>query len=191
MQWSDTPVDVASRVYFDLETSGLRPDRGGRITEMAVVGPQKTRMHWRWEDNQAKDSVGGDRHDRRVASQLPRLMDELQRGVVIGHNLSFDFDFLTYEIERLRKTTGPSIATILRGVSLRIRFVDTLALARRLVDLHGYELGALLDHFGAAPAEPLHTALGDALATRALFDQLTDHPEIGTMGDAGLQQLVW
>jgi DNA polymerase III epsilon subunit-like protein len=50
---------------------------------------------------------------------------------------------------------------------------------------------SLLEHFGASLEEPLHTALGDAFATRALFARLTDHPEISTLADAGLQKLAW
>jgi DNA polymerase III epsilon subunit-like protein len=115
----------------------------------------------------------------------------LTRGVVIGHNLSFDFDFLTYEIERLRKRADPDAAALLKGVGLRVRFVDTLGLARRLVDVSRYELGALLEHFGTSPEEPLHTALGDAFATRALFARLVDHPDVTTLADAGLQKLAW
>jgi DNA polymerase III epsilon subunit-like protein len=59
------------------------------------------------------------------------------------------------------------------------------------VDVSRYELGALLEHFGTSPEETLHTALGDAFATRALFARLTDHPEISTLADAGLQKLAW
>jgi DNA polymerase III epsilon subunit-like protein len=191
MQWADTPVDVATKVYFDLETSGLRPDRGARITEIAVVGSRDARMSWQWADVETERPVGGDCYDRTVTPHLARLTDVLTRGVVIGHNLSFDFDFLTYEIERLRKRADPDAAALLKGVGLRVRFVDTLGLARRLVDVSRYELGALLEHFGASPEEPLHTALGDAFATRALFARLVDHPDVTTLADAGLQKLAW
>jgi DNA polymerase III epsilon subunit-like protein len=191
MQWADTPVDVATKVYFDLETSGLRPDRGARITEIAVVGSRGARMNWQWADVETERPVGGDCYDRTVTPHLARLTDVLTRGVVIGHNLSFDFDFLTYEIERLHKRADPDAAALLKGVGLRVRFVDTLGLARRLVDVSRYELGALLEHFGTSPEETLHTALGDAFATRALFARLTDHPEISTLADAGLQKLAW
>jgi len=191
MQWADTPVDVATKVYFDLETSGLRPDRGARITEIAVVGPQETRLHWQWAKRNEERPVGGDGYDRTLTPQLARLLGALQEGVVVGHNLAFDFDFLAYEIARLRSTGSASVSRTLRGARVRLRFVDTLALARRIIDGSGYELGALLDHVGATPDEPLHTALGDAFATRALFERLTDHPEISTLADAGLQKLSW
>ncbi|WP_146110112.1 hypothetical protein [Salinibacter sp. 10B] len=33
-------------MFFDLETTGLRPDRGARITEMAVVDQECIRFDW-------------------------------------------------------------------------------------------------------------------------------------------------
>jgi DNA polymerase III epsilon subunit-like protein len=148
-------------------------------------------MNWQWADVETERPVGGDCYDRTVLPHLARLTDVLKRGVVIGHNLAFDFDFLTYEIERLRKTADASGTALVHGMALRVRFVDTLGLARRLVDAPDYELGTLLERFGVRPDEPLHTALGDAFATRALFARLTDHPEISTLADAGLQKLAW
>jgi DNA polymerase III epsilon subunit-like protein len=36
-QWTDWPLRTAPLVFFDLETTAVRPDRGGRISEIAVV----------------------------------------------------------------------------------------------------------------------------------------------------------
>ena len=43
---ADRPIRIASVVFFDLETTGLRPDRGARITEMAVVDQEGIRFNW-------------------------------------------------------------------------------------------------------------------------------------------------
>ena len=43
---ADRPIRTASVVFFDLETTGLRPDRGARITEMAVVDQEGIRFDW-------------------------------------------------------------------------------------------------------------------------------------------------
>jgi DNA polymerase III epsilon subunit-like protein len=174
LNWSSCPVEVAPVRYFDVETTGLRPDRGARITEIAVVGPQDVRFDWRAEAEEAPS-------DEAVARQLPRLVAQLEDGVVVGHNLSFDFRFLTYETERL----------LGREARLDLRFVDTLALARRVLDADRHRLADCLAAVGAAPQEPLHTALGDALATRALFRRLGERPEIETLSDAGMQRLSW
>lgn len=75
--------------FFDLETTALRPDRGGRIREMAVVDVQGLRFDWRSDATPPRDDA--------VAHQLPRLVDHLEAGIVVGHNLQFDFRFVTYE----------------------------------------------------------------------------------------------
>lgn len=175
-QWADCPIRVASLVFFDLETTGLRPDRGAHIREIAVLNRDGLELNWTLES----DLRGTDRADDAVAAQLPTLVSLLQTGVVVGHNLSFDFRFVTYEAERLGTT------------HLQVRFIDTLGLARRLVaDVPNYELATLLAHFNAAPAKELHTAVGDVRATRTLFWHLVDHGALDTLADAGLQPLTW
>lgn len=191
MQWADCPIEAASLVFFDLETTGLRPDRGARITEMAVVDVQGIRFDWTWRPraHPEKGDAAPDRPgDEVVAPQIPRLVRHLEAGVVVGHNLAFDFRFLSYEAERLWRTVREGEG---RREALDLRFIDTLALARLRVEAESYALGDLLARFDRAPAEPLHTALGDALATRALFRRLVDDPAIETLADAGLQRLTW
>jgi len=170
--WSDRPLRTASLLFFDLETTALRPDRGGRICEMAVVDAQGIRFDWRSDEAPPRDDV--------VATQLPLLVDHLEAGVVVGHNLQFDFRFVTYEAERL-------------GLSgLDLRFADTLGLARSLLDAPDtYQLGTLLGHFDAAPDEELHTAVGDALATRTLFWRLVEHGGLRTLADIDVRRLQW
>ncbi|WP_103026598.1 3'-5' exonuclease [Salinibacter altiplanensis] len=171
-QWTDRPLRTASLVFFDLETTALRPDRGGRICEMAVVDPQGVRFDWCSDEAPPRDDV--------VATQLPRLLNHLEAGIVVGHNLEFDFRFLTYEAERL-------------GCGgLDLRFADTLGLARALLNApDDYQLGTLLGHFDAAPNEELHTAVGDALATRALFWRLVETGGLETPTDANVRRLQW
>jgi len=170
--WADRPLRTASLVFFDLETTALRPDRGGRIREIAVVDQDGIRFDWRSDAAPPRDDA--------VAVQLPRLIEHLEAGVVVGHNLQFDFRFVTYEAERLG----------LSGVDLR--FVDTLGLARSLLDAPDtHQLGTLLGHFDAAPDEELHTAVGDALATRTLFWHLVEHGELDTLADIDVRRLQW
>ena len=171
-QWTNRPLRVASLVFFDLETTALRPDRGGRICEMAVVDQNGVRFDW--TSSRASPS------DPAVSRQISGLRRHLQDTVVVGHNLPFDLRFLTYEAERLGH----------RG--LDIRFADTLGLARRqLPSRDTHQLGALLDEFEIGQEETLHTAVGDALATRALFWSLVDHGDLETLSDVGVKRLSW
>ena len=170
--WADRPLRTASLVFFDLETTALRPDRGGRICEMAVVDEQGIRFDWRSSEAPPRDDA--------VAVQLPRLIEHLEAGGVVGHNLSFDFRFVTYEAERLG----------LGGID--VCFADTLGLARSLLDAPDtHQLGMLLGHFDAAPEEELHTAVGDALATRTLFWRLVEHGGLQTLADIDVRRLQW
>ena len=170
--WADRPLRTAALVFFDLETTALRPDRGGRICEMAVVDQRGVRFDWRSDEDPPRDDA--------VAAQLPVLIDHLEAGVVVGHNLQFDVRFVTYEAERFG-LDGPDL-----------RFADTLGLARSLLDTpDDHHLGTLLDCFDASPEEELHTAVGDALAARALFWHLVEHGGLSTLADVGVQRLQW
>lgn len=163
------PLRVGSFRYFDIETTGLRPDRGGKITEMAVADRSSARLDWQRE-----------RDGRSLARQLPLLFDTLGEGVVVGHNLQFDFRFVTYEAER-RGLRGPTI-----------HFIDTMHLARQALDrTPDVQLNTLLSHFDITPDGPLHTALADVRATRALFWALVAQCDLKTLADAGIRRLEW
>ena len=169
---ADRPLRVASLLFFDLETTGLRPDRGGRITEMAVVDQDGIRFDWTSDQEPPNDQA--------VARQLTTLDSHLQESVVIGHNIQFDIRFLTYESERLGHT------------GLDLRFADTLGLARCLLpEEDDHQLGSLLATLDTAPSEELHTAIGDALATRTLFWHLVNHGDLVTLADVGVKRLRW
>ncbi len=171
-QWPDLPLQAASLVFFDLETTALRPDRGGRICEMAVIGPDGILFDWTSSQNRPEDQILG--------HQISSLSDVLRDSVVVGHNLQFDFQFLSYEAQRLERD------------GFDIRFIDTLGLARKLIPDHDdYQLGHLLSTFDANPDEELHTAIGDALATRTLFWRLVNESDLKTLSDAGMKRVSW
>jgi DNA polymerase III epsilon subunit-like protein len=169
---SNRPLQVAPLVFFDLETTGIRPDRAGRISEIALVNHDGIQFSWRTDQDPPSDSA--------VSRQLANLYAHLDEKVVVGHNIQFDFRFVTYEAERL----GHS--------GLDITFSDTLGLARRLLPQQDdYQLGSLLSVCDLDPEEKLHTAVGDALATRDLFWQLVHRGNLDTLADVGVKRLSW
>jgi len=173
MRWKSRPIRIAPLLFFDIETTGLRPDRGARITEWALVDHTGLRLHW-------SVNLDADDYEERLASRLDALFEPLQQGIVVGHNLAFDLSFVAREADRLG----------LRGPA--VQFIDTMTLARRLgLQTSDVRLGTLLDYFGCTPEEPLHTAPVDARATRALFWKLVAHAGLDTLADAGLQRLDW
>ena len=169
LQAPDCPLESASLVYFDLETTGLHPERGATVTEAAVLDAGGLRFDWRRGD-EVPD----------FAEVLPALLDHLAAGVVVGHNVGFDFGFLAYEAAR-RDARGPAV-----------RYLDTLALARRLAPKRdNYRLGTLVDRYDLEVDGPLHTASVDVRATRALFWQLVDEAGLERLEDADLSKLDW
>lgn len=171
-QWSNLPLRATRLVFFDLESTAIRPDRGGRIREMAVIGPDGTQFYWKSNSDPPDDEALG--------RQISALSNVLRESVVVGHNLQFDFHFLAYEAERLGRE-GPSV-----------RFIDTLGLARKLLPSQNeYRLISLLGTFGEDYMEEPHTAIGDALATRTLFWKLVNRNDLETLSDAEMKQINW
>ena len=166
------PLGAAALVFFAVRTSGGRPDQGGRLTEMAALGRSGTLLHRRLPPEASPAA-------RRAA--LLRCLGCLGAGVVASWDAPLTFRFLAAEAERLGAR------------SLSLCFIDMRALARRVgrgaADCHSLE--ALLDRFGAAPRRRLDTALGAALAGRALFWKLTGQGELATLADAGMKPLHW
>lgn len=166
--WMGYPLHVLAPVFFDIETTGLRPDRGAKIVEMAVVAGERVLYHWPGEDDAALDDA------------LVRLFHHLRDSVVVGHNLAFDFHFVAYEAERYT-LEGPAV-----------HYIDTLALARRLLpSAPDHQLATLLHICGLPVPTDLHTACADARATQALFWRLVDEGGLATIGEAGLKRLHW
>lgn len=172
LQWPACPLSVSTLLFFDIETTGLRPDRGARITEMAVVREDEVCFHWCRDEQQDGRAA--------VDEVLPHLFGHLHSGVVVGHNLQFDFGFIAYEADRYR-LEGPAL-----------RYIDTLGLARRLVPgATDYRLETLLGVMRLPVPHDLHTAVADARATQSLFWRLVDEGGCATLAEAGMKRLSW
>lgn len=169
---SNCSIELASFAFLDIETTGLRADRGARITEIAILKRGGDRYVWQQDKNNISD--------KNLASQLPTVLDHLTAGVVIGHNVIFDLRFIAYETERLG-FPGPQVL-----------FIDTLGLAKKICDnIPDYQLSSLLKKFDITTGSPLHTAVVDARVTQALFWKLVNAGEIETLAQAGMQRLNW
>ncbi len=108
---------------------------------------------------------------------LPALLEFAGDAVVVGHNVRFDLRFL----QAAAAAAGyPRIAN---------RFVDTCALARRLVreEVPDCRLSTLASRFRFAH-QPTHRALDDALATVDLLHTLLERA--GSLGVLGLDDLL-
>src|SRR2546421_9401993 len=170
---ADLPLERATFVVVDLETTGLRPD-SSRICEIGAVRVRELELEEEFELLVDPGMPIGP-----VISALTGLRDADLRGaphpaiavrrflefagdaVLVAHNARFDLSFLDRETERLT------------GARLAGPVVDTVGLARRLLTGRTQRAGlASLAEFFGTTARPCHRALPDALATAEVLVQL-------------------
>ena len=153
----------------DFETTGLFPDRGDRVVEIAVVrldrdgtligkysslvNPQRsvgaTHIHGITASDVAQAPTFSE-----VAGDLLALV---RNTAFVAHNASFDRRFLRAEMTRLGLTL-PDFPTLC-----------TMRLATKMGrPIPGRKLSVLCEHFGIA-CDQAHAAIDDALATTELF----------------------
>ena len=167
------PLEAATYVVVDLETTGLAPGRA-RICEIGAVRVRGLELAAAFEtlvdpavalptsitaltglsdvDLQGAPSSG-------VA--VARLLEFAGDCVLVAHNARFDVGFLNHEVERLH------------GRRLGLPVLDTVWLARRLLAGRAPRVGlASLAHFFGTSTEPCHRALPDARATGEILVHL-------------------
>ncbi len=169
--------DLTSLTYavLDVETTGMLPSRGDRVTEIAVVivregqlaerfstlvNPERSippfitsLTHISWE--MVKDAP-------RFAEVCDELLRVLAGHIFVAHNADFDWRFVRAEVARAtgRRLSGPRLCTV--------------KLARRVLPyLPSRRLDALAHHYGVAN-EARHRAEGDATATAHILLRLLD-----------------
>lgn len=151
-------------VMLDFETTGLSPDMGDRITEVAalrIVGGEITERYVSLVNcgvripsfitaltgitQEMVDSAPS------CAQVVPELLDFIGGDMLAAHNASFDEKFLKAEGARLRRSTGHA------------GLVCSLKLARRLYPgLASYKLGQLSSQLGIRFKGTAHRAEADA-----------------------------
>jgi DNA polymerase-3 subunit epsilon len=168
-----TPLENATFVVFDLETTGLSA-RSSRICEIGAARVRCLEIEETFETLVDPGSLlppvverltGIRSSDLRRASSpqaaLRRFLAFAGDAPLAAHNARFDLAFLDVEIERL---TGRRVAAPV---------VDTVWLARRLAGGRSERFSlARLAHFFGVSVEPCHRALPDALATAQILISL-------------------
>jgi DNA polymerase-3 subunit epsilon len=163
-------------VIVDVETTGGSAWHGHRITEVAIV---RLRGDGR-KVSEYSTLVNPDRAippfitrltriTPSMAARAPRFQEVAERvreavsgAVFVAHNASFDWRFLSTELEWVQ------------GRPLCGRVICTVRLARRVVpEMSRRSLDALSDYFGIENVAR-HRAFGDARATAKLFRVMLD-----------------
>lgn len=163
-------------VIFDVETTGLNPQDGDRIIEIAAIkikngqktgefeqfiNPQRPLSLSAMDINKITEDMVADAPTHDVV--LPQFMDFVAGACLVAHNASFDIKFVCYEL-----------ALIGRRLNKCTPVLDTMKLARGLLPhLGSYRLGYLAHSFGV-PVQETHRALADVGLTVSVFQRLLD-----------------
>lgn len=162
---------VDTLVVLDFETTGLHPDQGDRITEVAALRLHNGVVVARYESlvncehrlpAHIRAFTGIDQQMIDTAPAPWQVFPELLRFIggdpVISHNAAFDQGFLDCECERLHLHRGGN------------DFICTVQLARRLLPhLASHSLHALVRHFKLINTAEHRAALDAAAATQVLL----------------------
>ncbi|MGA2410319.1 MAG: exonuclease domain-containing protein, partial [Candidatus Binataceae bacterium] len=156
------PLDDASFVVVDLETTGGQPAPGSiieigayRMEGRRVTDSFQSLIRPRMPIPRFVEGLTSITNEMVLAAPpieevLPAFRDFLGDAVMAAHNAKFDYSFLDFEFRRLF------------GIGLTNPLLCTIQLSRRLLpSLKRRRLDALAEHFGLS-TEGRHRGLGDA-----------------------------
>lgn len=171
----ELPLEFA---VIDLETSGLEPSNS-RIIEVAIllmnakgeiqeeyvtlINPGNGQVGPTFIHHITEEAVSTAPTFEEIAGDI---LSRLENRIVVAHHAAFEDKFLASEFRRA-------------GIKLpALPTIDTLLLARQIIDLPNYKMDTVLQHFGIDGLD-LHTALGDVRAlAKILPEMLKQSPPI-------------
>jgi DNA polymerase-3 subunit epsilon len=157
---SELPSEFA---IIDVETSGLEPSNS-RVIEIAIllvnsngdiqeeyatlINPGNGQVGPTFIHHITEDAVLSAPTFKEVSGDI---LKRIENRIIVAHHAAFEDKFLAAEFNRAGITLPPLPA------------LDTLWLARQVVDLPNYKMQTVLQHYGVEEVD-LHTALGDVRA---------------------------
>lgn len=165
---SELPLEFA---IVDLETSGLEPGNA-RVIEIAIllvnskgdiqeeyatlINPGNGQVGPTFIHHITEEAVFTAPTFQEVAGDI---LKRFENRVIVAHHAAFEDKFLAAEFKRAGIKVPPLPA------------LDTLWLARQVVDLPNYKMQTVLQHYGIEEID-LHTALGDVRALNKVLPTL-------------------
>ena len=165
-------------VIFDVETTGLKPEEGHAVVEMAaervrgasiidtfeaIVNPERKIDAEAAAVHGITDEVVK-RHGKPLIEVMPAFMLFCSGAILVAHNIRFDLSFVNSHLLKLGLPT------------LTNPLLDTLELAKQKVSLASYSLAYLAKHFQIHQPKA-HRAMADVEVTRELLFKLLALPE--------------
>ncbi len=167
-EYENIPIDEASYVVVDLETTGLDPLRSEiieigalKIENGRIVGEYQTLVKPKFGVSRVSERITG--ITEKMLEEQPSIeevMDEFMRflgdSLLVAHNASFDYRFLRFWVEKI---TGKEFSR---------PYIDTLALSRALLTMSSYSLDKVASKLKLGVFRH-HRALDDARITAMVF----------------------
>ncbi|RJO59579.1 3'-5' exonuclease [Candidatus Parcubacteria bacterium] len=162
-------------VVLDVETTGLRPEEGHEIIEVAVQKIQDRQVIGEFVSlvatNRIIDAETEKVHgitnallavEGKPASEVfPKLIEFIGTAPIVGHNVGFDMAFINSHLKRLDLPI------------LDNPLLDTIAQAKRLLLIPSYSLEKVAAYF-KIPQPQAHRAKADVETTREVFWKLVE-----------------
>lgn len=169
-------IDEIEFTIFDTETTGLEPESGDRIVEIAgirfkglkeiatfqsLINPHRPISAAAFAVNRISEDMLRNAPDAEEA--LPKFLDFIQGSCICSYNASFDLAFLDNELRMIGKNLAENIV-----------IVDILKMARRLLPgSERYALWFIADSLGIK-TEQQHRAFSDVELTLIVFHKLKE-----------------
>lgn len=167
------------QIFLDTETTGLYPDQGHRIIEIAAVeifNRRPTQRHFHIYINPEREIDPGAQEVHGIsleflqdkplfASIAEEFIDFIRGAELIIHNAPFDVGFLNMELAKLNLD---KLESYISGI------VDTLKMAKEMRPGQRNNLDALCRHYGIDNSQrTLHGALLDAELLAEVYIAMT------------------
>jgi len=171
-------MDIGQTEYviFDVETTGLSPQGGDRIVEIAavrmknlkivdtfesLVNPQRKIPEEAQQINHITEAMVAEAPAAKEV--LPKLIDFVAGACLVGHNIKFDLNFFCFQL-----------SLIGRKLKEETPAIDTLKMAKMLLPhLTSFRLDHVAHALGVRGKEA-HRALPDAKVTAVVMSRLAD-----------------
>ena len=163
---------VDDYVLVDIETTGLSPQRD----DIIEIGAIKVKNNEVVDTYTSLINIGRNipshitnltgittnmmiKEGKDTVEVLKEFMDFAGDNIIVGHNVNFDINFIYDKCEKYLNTY------------LSNDFIDTMKIAKRLVDTPNYKLGTLADYFDV-DYNGAHRGLKDVEITFEVYNKL-------------------